>query len=67
MNIASQYAVLSEDGSSLMLPGDVRAWLKEINRFLVIMENDRLILKKANTLKKLDELLSDETLPLFSL
>ena len=67
MNIASHYAVLSEDGSSLMLPGDVRAWLKEINRFLVIMENDRLILKKANTLKKLDELLSDETLPLFSL
>ncbi len=66
MNIASQYAVLSDDGSSLILPGDVRSWLKGINRFLVIMENDRLILKKADMLKKLDELVSDGSLPLSS-
>ncbi len=50
-----------------MLPGDVRSWLKGINRFSVIMENGRLILKKAIILKELDELLSDEALPLFVL
>jgi len=60
----SQYAVLSEDGKYLIMPGGLRSWLKGIKHFAVIVENDRLILKKARTLKKLDELVTEESPPL---
>jgi hypothetical protein len=63
---ASQYAVVSEDGKSLIMPEVLQLWLKGIKRFAVIMENDRLVLKKARTLRQLDELVSEKSLPLSS-
>lgn len=32
MIIASQYAVLSKDRKTLVLPDDVQNWLKDVNR-----------------------------------
>ncbi|MGE0087012.1 MAG: hypothetical protein AB7S75_21625 [Desulfococcaceae bacterium] len=66
MTIAMEYAVVSEDGKSLLLPAEVHSWLKGIDRFLVIMEKDRLVLKKTHKLKKLDTLVPDYSSPLSS-
>ncbi len=49
-----------------MLPVEVHSWLKGIDRFLVIMEKDRLVLKKTHKLKKLDDLVPDDASPISS-
>ena len=64
MPIASQYAILSKDKKSLLLPDEVQDWLKEVDRFLVVVENDELILRKAHTRRTLEELVTKKTPPL---
>ena len=64
MPIASQYAILSKDKKSLLLPNEVQEWLKEVDRFLVVMENDEIILRKAHIRRTLSELVTNETPPL---
>ena len=64
MPIASQYAILSKDKKSLLLPDEVQKWLNEVDRFLVVMENDELILRKAHTRRTLAELVTNESPPL---
>jgi four helix bundle protein len=64
MPIASQYAVLSKDGKTLVLPEDVQSWLRGVDRFVVVMEDDRLILKKAHSQLTLEEMVTIEKAPL---
>jgi len=64
MTIASQYAVLSKDGKSLILPEDIQKWLSAGDRFVVVIENDGLILKKAHTRRTLEEVVTREKSPL---
>ncbi len=66
MPISSQYAILSEDRKTLVLPEEVQGWLRGVDRFVVVMENDELILRKAHTMRKLDELVTNESPPLSS-
>ena len=66
MPIASQYAILAEDKKTLLLPDEVLNWLKGNEQFVVIMENDDLILKKAHTRRTLDELVTRKVPPLSS-
>jgi len=66
MPISSQYAILSEDRKTLVLPEEVQGWLRGIDRFVVVMENDELILRKAHTRQTLEELVTDESPPLSS-
>lgn len=64
MPIASQYAVLSKDRKSIILPDDVQNWVKGVDRFIVVMENDGLMLKKAHSLLNLDDVVTREESPL---
>jgi hypothetical protein len=64
MTIASQYAVLSKDKKTLVLPEDAQNWLKDGDQFVVFFENDELILKKAYSRRTLDELVAKEKAPL---
>ncbi len=64
MPIASQYAVLSKDGKTLVLPEDVQSWLRGVDRFIVVMEDDGLILKKAHSQLTLEEIVTREKAPL---
>ncbi len=64
MTIASQYAILSKDRKTLVLPDDVQSWLRGVNRFMVVIENDGLILKKAHSRRTLDEMVTKEKAPL---
>ena len=64
MTIASQYAVLSKDRKTLVFPDDVQNWLRGVDRFVVVMENDRLILKKAHSRRTLEEMVTKEKAPL---
>ena len=64
MPIASQYAVLSKDRKTIILPEDVQNWLRGVDRFVVVMENDGLILKKAHSRRTLDEMVIRENAPL---
>lgn len=64
MPIASQYAVVSEDKKTLRLPDEVLTRLQGNEQFVVIMENDDLILKKAHRRRSLDELVTREEPPL---
>ena len=64
MPIASQYAVLSEDRKSLILPEDIQKWLSGGDRFVVVIENDELILKKAHTQRTLEEMVTKNKAPL---
>lgn len=66
MPISSQYAILSEDRKTLVLPEEVQGWLRGVDRFVVVMENDELILRKAHTRRTLDELVTNESPPLSS-
>ena len=66
MLIASQYAILSEDKKTLSLPDEVLNWLQGDEQFVVILEHDDLLLKKAHTRKSLDELVTREAPPLSS-
>ncbi len=54
------YAVVSEDRKSLLLPVKVHSWMKGTDRFLVIMEKDRLVLKK------LEDMVPDDAFPISS-
>jgi hypothetical protein len=64
MTIASQYAVLSKDKKTLVLPDDVQNWLKDVDLFVVVIENDGLILKKAHSRRTLEEMVTKEKAPL---
>lgn len=64
MTIASQYAVLSKDKKTLVLPEDVQNWLRDVDRFVVVIENDGLILKKAHSRRTLEEMVTKEKAPL---
>ena len=64
MPIASQYAVLSEDRKSLILPEDIQKWLSGGERFVVVIENDELILKRAHAQQTLEEMVTKEKAPL---
>jgi len=66
MPISSQYAFLSEDRKTLVLPDEVQGWLRGVDRFVVGMENDELILRKAPTRRTLDELVTNDAPPLSS-
>ena len=64
MPIASQYAVLSKDRKTLVLPEDIQKWLSGGDRFVVVIENDGLILKKAHSRRTLEEMVTKEKAPL---
>jgi hypothetical protein len=64
MPIASRYAVLSADKKSLILPEDIQKWLSGGDRFVVVIENDGLILKKAHNRRTLEEMVTKDTAPL---
>lgn len=64
MPIASQYAVLSEDRKSLILPEDIQKWLSGGDRFVVVIENDGLILKKAHVRRTLEKMVTKNKAPL---
>jgi len=64
MTIASQYAVLSKDKKTLVLPDDVQNWLRDGDLFVVVIENDGLILKKAHSRRTLEEMVTKEKAPL---
>ena len=64
MTIASQYAVLSKDKKTLVLPDDVQNWLRDVDLFVVVIENDGLILKKAHSRRTLEEMVRKEKTPL---
>lgn len=64
MPIASQYAVLSKDKKTLVLPDDVQNWLGDVDLFVVVIENDGLILKKAHSRRTLEEMVTKEKAPL---
>ncbi len=64
MPISTEYAILSDDMKAIFLPADVQKWVIGIERFVVVMEGDDLILKKARKIRKLDELVKRDTPPL---
>ena len=64
MTIASQYAVLSKDKKTLVLPDDVQNWLRDVDRFVVVVEKDGLVLKKAHSRRTLEEMVAKEKAPL---
>ena len=64
MSIASQYAVLSKDKKTLVLPDDVQNWVKDVDLFVVVIDNDGLILKKAHSRRTLEEMVTKEKAPL---
>jgi len=64
MPISSEYAILSKDKKSIELPDDVKSWLDGVERFIVFIEKDGLLLKKAYSRRTLDELVRTETSPL---
>ena len=66
MPISSDYAVLSKDKKSIILPDDVQQWLTGVDRFVVVVENDELILKKTHVLQTLDEMVKRDAPPLSS-
>ena len=63
MTIARQYAVLSKDKKTLVLP-DVQNWGRDVDLFVVVIENNRLILKKAHSRRILEEMVTKEKAPL---
>jgi len=64
MPISTQYAVLSEDKATILLPKDVQQWVKDVERFVVVVENDELILRKTHSRRSLDEMVAREEAPL---
>ncbi len=64
MPISTQYAVLSEDKATILLPKDVQQWVKDVDRFVVVVENDELILRKTHSRRSLDEMVTREEAPL---
>ena len=66
MPISTQYAVLSEDKATILLPKDVQQWVRDVERFVVVVENDELILKKTHVMETLAEIVKRETPPISS-
>ena len=66
MLISREYAILSKDKKRIELPADVQNWLEGVERFVVFIEEDGLILRKAHSRRTLDELVQKETPPLSS-
>lgn len=66
MPISSEYASLSEDKKAILLPEDVQQWLSGTERFVVMLENDELILKRTYAMESLDELVKKEIPPISS-
>lgn len=64
MTIASEYAIMSKDRKKIILPDDVLNWIKDADKFVVVMENDGLILKKAHSRRTLEELVTKRKAPL---
>jgi len=64
MPISTQYAVLSEDKATILLPKDVQQWVRDVERFVVVVENDELILRKTYSRRSLDEMVAREEAPL---
>ncbi len=64
MPISTQYAVLSEDKAAILLPKDVQQWVRDVERFVVVVENDELILRKTHSRRSLDEMVTREEAPL---
>jgi len=64
MPISTQYAVLSEDKATILLPKDVQQWVRDVERFVVVVENDELILRKTHSRRSLDEMVTREEAPL---
>jgi hypothetical protein len=65
MPIANDYAMLSDDGKTLILPPDAQNWMKGTERFIVVMENENIIFRRVYTQRALHELVL-ETEPPFS-
>jgi hypothetical protein len=66
MPISSKYAILSNDKKTIVLPDDVQQWLIGVDRFVVVMEHDELILKKTHVPQALDEIVKRDTPPISS-
>jgi hypothetical protein len=64
MPISTEYAILSKDNATIILPKDVQQWVKDVERFVVVMENDELILRKTHSRRSLDEMVTREDAPL---
>ena len=64
MPISTQYAVMSEDKAAILLPKDVQQWVRDVERFVVVLENDELILRKTHSRRSLDEMVTREEAPL---
>jgi len=64
MPISTQYAILSEDKATILLPKDVQQWVRDVERFVVVVENDELILRKMYSRRSLDEMVTREEAPL---
>jgi len=64
MPISTQYAILSEDKAAILLPKDVQQWVRDVERFVVVVENDELILRKTHSRRSLDEMVTREEAPL---
>ena len=64
MPISAEYAVLSEDKASIILPKDVQEWVRDTERFVVVVEDDELILRKMHSRRSLDELVVRKDAPL---
>jgi len=54
---------LSKDKKTLVLP-DVQNWGRDVDLFVVVIENNRLILKKAHSRRILEEMVTKEKAPL---
>ena len=66
MPISTQYAILSEDKATILLPKDVQQWVSDAERFVVVIENDELILRKTHSRRSLDVMVTREIPPISS-
>ena len=64
MPIANDYAILSDDGKTLILPTDSQTWMKWKERFIVVLENENLIFRRVYTQRSLHELVLKTEVPL---
>lgn len=64
MTISKDYAVLSEDKKTVLLPDDIRKLVEGFDKLVVLVEGDSIILKKAFPLRTLEELVAREESPI---
>ncbi len=65
MPIANDYAILSDDGKTLILPTDAQNWMKGKERFIVVLENENIIFRRVYTQRMLHELVLKTESPFF--